>query len=223
MGAAAELDEDAIPAWQVAGEWFDVCSCYVPCPCTFAQPPTNNACEVLFAYRINEGHFGETPMKGLKVVILASLVGNVWAGAKLDAGVIFDASADDRQRRGLELIFTGKAGGWMGQFTQTIRTVTGVAYADISVEIDRSLERWHVAVPDLVDAGGIAPTGPTADPTKRVQTFNAPGSEVGPTDAPVTWGKSVTGRRRAFGFDQDLPAGRNSKHMPFAWSGPDPQ
>jgi hypothetical protein len=105
---------------------------------------------VLFAYRINEGHFGEPPMEGLKVVILASLVGNVWAGAKLDAGVIFDASADDQQRRGLELIFTGKAGGWMGQFSQTIRTVTGVEYAVISVKIDRSLERWRVAIPDLV-------------------------------------------------------------------------
>jgi len=90
-------------------------------------------------------------------------------------------------------------------------------------EIDRSLERWRVAIPELVDAGGIALTGPTADPTKRVQSFNPPGSEVGPTDAPVTWGQSVTGRWRALGFDQDLPSGRNSKHIPFAWSGPDPQ
>jgi hypothetical protein len=47
MGAEAEVREDAIPAWQIAGEWFDVCSCYVPCPCTFAQAPTNNACDWL--------------------------------------------------------------------------------------------------------------------------------------------------------------------------------
>jgi hypothetical protein len=139
--------------------------------------------------RINEGHFGETPMDGLKVVILASLVGNVWARAKLDAGVIFDASADDRQRRGLELIFTGKAGGWMGQFTQTIRTVTGVAYADISVEVDRSLQRWHVAVPDLVDAGGIALTGPTADPTKARADIQCAGERGWPYRCPGDLGQ----------------------------------
>ncbi len=33
-----------IPLWQVVGDWFDVYSCNIPCPCEFAQPPTNNVC-----------------------------------------------------------------------------------------------------------------------------------------------------------------------------------
>jgi hypothetical protein len=213
----------AIPSWQVSGDWFDVCSCNVPCPCTFAQAPTGNSCEVLFAYRIAEGRYGETVMDGLKVVMLASLVGNVWDGAKLDACVFFDAAGSAAQRQALEMIFTGKAGGWMKQFMPVVRTVRGVEFADISIEIDSALEHWRVAIPQKVDASGVALTGPTADPRKRVQTFNAPGSEIGPTDAAVTWGKSVAGRWDAFGFSQDLPAGRNSKHIPFRWSGPDAQ
>ena len=221
MTEQTSAHSEAIPAWRVAGDWFDVCSCNVPCPCTFAQAPTGNHCEVLFAYRINEGQYGATPMAGLKVVMLANLTGNVWDGSKLDAGVFFDAAADADQRRALEAIFTGKAGGWMKQFMPAVREVKGVEYADISVDVDNALERWSVAVADKVDASGIALTGPTADPTKRVQTFNSPGSEVGPTDAPATWGKSVTGRWKAFGFDQDIPAGQNSKHIPFDWSGPD--
>ena len=32
-----------IPQWHVAGDWFDVCSCDIACPCIFGQPPTNNA------------------------------------------------------------------------------------------------------------------------------------------------------------------------------------
>lgn len=216
-------DDAVIPPWQISGDWFDVCSCNVPCPCTFAQAPTGNTCEVLFAYRITEGHFGETSMDGLKVVMLASLVGNVWEGAKLDACVFFDAAGDPQQRRALEMIFTGKVGGWMKQFMPVVRTVKGVEFAEISIEIDSALEHWSVAIPQIVDASGVALTGPTADPGKRVQTFNAPGSEIGPTDAAVTWGKSVAGRWDAFGFSQNLPAGRNSKHMPFAWSGPDAQ
>jgi hypothetical protein len=34
-----------IPNWHIAGEWFDNCSCAVPCPCTFAQAPDNGFCE----------------------------------------------------------------------------------------------------------------------------------------------------------------------------------
>lgn len=213
--------EAGIPPWSVHGDWFDVCSCAVPCPCTFAQAPTGNACEVLFAYRISEGHFGNTPLDGLKVVMLASLVGNVWEGARLDACVFFDAAGDTAQRLALQRIFTGQAGGWMKQFMPVVRTVRGVAFADIRIEIDDALEHWSVDIPQTVEASGVALTGPTADPGRRVQAFNAPGSEVGPTDAPVTWGKSVAGRWDAFGFSQDLPAGRNSKHIPFRWSGPD--
>lgn len=211
-----------IPQWAVRGDWFDVCSCTVPCPCTFAQAPTGNACEVLFAYRISEGHFGPVRLDGLRVVMLASLVGNVWEGSRLDACVFFDAAGDAAQRQALELIFTGRAGGWMKQFMPVVRTVRGVAFADIDIDIDDALERWSVSIPDAVEASGIALTGPTADPGRRVQTFNPPGSEVGPTDAAVTWGKSVVGHWDAFGFTQDIPAGRNSKHIPFGWSGPDP-
>jgi hypothetical protein len=27
------------PRWWMKGDWFDVCSCNVPCPCSFAQAP----------------------------------------------------------------------------------------------------------------------------------------------------------------------------------------
>jgi len=213
---------EVIPAWRLSGEWFDVCSCNTPCPCTFAQPPTGNHCEVLWAYRINEGHYGTTPMAGLKVVLLANFDGNLWDGGKLDTGVFLDAAADDDQRRALAAIFTGQAGSWMAQFVpEHVRELKGVEFADISVEVDKSLECWSVKVADKVNASGVPLSGGTSNPAKRIQSFNPPGSEVGPTEAPVTWGKSVAGRWNAFGFDQDIPAGQASKHIPFDWHGPD--
>lgn len=133
--------------WHIAGEWFDVCSCNSPCPCTFAQPPTNNHCEVLWAYRINSGHYGGTPMAGLHVVLLAGFDGNLWGGAMLDCGFFFDARANEIQRAALVNIFTGKAGSWMSQFVPThVRQVNGVEFADIAVEIDSKLERWSVKI-----------------------------------------------------------------------------
>lgn len=217
------IETPAIPSWQISGEWFDVCSCNTPCPCTYAQPPTGNHCEVLWAYRINEGHYGTTPMTGLKVVLLSNFDGNLWDGAQLETGIFLDAAADDNQRQALASIFTGQAGGWMAQFVPAkVKGVRGVEFADITVEVDSKLERWSVKVSDKVDASGIPlMAGPTSDPTKLLQSFNPPGSEVGPTEDAVTWGKSVTGRWQAFGFDQNIPAGQASKHIPFAWHGPD--
>jgi hypothetical protein len=34
-----------VPAWNAKGEWFDVCRCNVPCPCSWAQPPDVNGGE----------------------------------------------------------------------------------------------------------------------------------------------------------------------------------
>jgi hypothetical protein len=162
-------------------------------------------------------------MTGLYVVLLAGFDGNIWNGAKLDCGFFFDAKADATQREALVNIFTGKAGSWMSQFVpERVRQVNGAEFADITVEIDSNLERWSVKVDDRVDASGEPMYGPTSDKSKLLQSFNPPGSEVGTTDAPVTWGKGTGGRWTAFGFEQNIPAGQASKHIPFDWHGPDP-
>jgi len=64
-----------IPQWHVAGDWFDVCSCDIACPCIFGQPPTNNVCHGVLAYRIREGYFGDVTLADLKLVLVISLRG----------------------------------------------------------------------------------------------------------------------------------------------------
>jgi hypothetical protein len=48
-----------IPSWNIVGDWFDNCSCAVPCPCTFAQAPDNGFCESVLFWRVREGHYGD--------------------------------------------------------------------------------------------------------------------------------------------------------------------
>ena len=36
-----------VPAWHAKGEWFDVCRCNVPCPCSWAQPPDDDYCDAV--------------------------------------------------------------------------------------------------------------------------------------------------------------------------------
>jgi len=212
-----------IPAWHVRGDWFDVCSCNIPCPCEFAQAPTDNFCEGVLAYHIGAGRYGDAVLDGLNVVMVSRFTGDLWGGTSEDweVGVFLDARADDAQRAALESIWSGQAGGWMRGMTRMIKRVRGKAVADIRFELDGELARWRVEIPNLVRAGAAALTGPTADPAHRVQTINPPGSEVGPSGKVATWGASTEAFWNAFGFAQDYVAGRSSKHLPFEWSGPD--
>ena len=45
--------------WHLTGDWFDVCKCAIPCPCTFAQPPTYGDCEGVLVWHIREGSYGD--------------------------------------------------------------------------------------------------------------------------------------------------------------------
>ena len=75
-----------------------------------------------------------------------------------------------------------------------------------------------------VSASAVALTGPTADPNKRVQLINPPGSEVGPGEHVVaTWGVGEMAQSdpTLFGDFKLDKIKTSSKHIPFIWSGPE--
>jgi hypothetical protein len=208
-----------VPKWQVSGDWFDVCKCAIPCPCTFAQPPTEGDCDGILAWHIGEGHFGEVGLDGLNVVALATFDGNIWAGAKADMGMFVDERADEPQRVALQTIWSGQAGGWPGDFGEMIGNVRGMEFAQIDFEVDDDLGSWRVEIPGKLLGEAEALSGPTTRDEGRVQLHNAPGAEVGPGQV-ATWGKATTDRADAFDFSWER-SGKSSKHFPFDWSGPD--
>jgi hypothetical protein len=204
--------------WHLRGEWFDVCSCKLPCPCTFAQEPTHGDCLFTLAWQVHEGHYEDVRLDGLGVVALGEFEGNMWIGdpdATMKLMFYIDAKGDERQREALEQIFTGKAGGWPGEFGSLIGELRGIEYAPIHFEAHPELEHWKVEIPGRVDAGATALTGPTADPSRRVQLVNAPGSEVGPGQV-ATWGVVTADHAEGFEFSHAYH-GQSTKHFPFDW------
>jgi hypothetical protein len=211
---------DTIPEWRLAGDWFDVCSCDIPCPCEFAQAPTNNLCQGILAWHIREGRFGDVRLDGLNLVAVGAFEGNIWDGeARVTLGLFIDERADDRQRQALQTIFGGQAGGWPAQFASLVGEMRGVEFVPIEFEIAGDLAFWRAEAPGPVVARAEALTGPTTPPGARVQTLNPPGSDVGPGGA-ATWGVATANRTDAFGFSWQWD-GKSSKHIPFDWSGPD--
>jgi hypothetical protein len=204
--------------WHLRGDWFDVCSCKLPCPCSFAQEPTHGDCLFTLVWHIGEGHFGDFDLAGLNVISLGEFAGNMWIGdpnAKMKLMFYIDAKADADQRQALERIFTGKEGGWPAEFASLIEELRGIEYAPISFDAGDDLAYWQAKIPGKVDLRVDALTGPTSDPTRRVTTTNAPGAEVGPGQV-ATWG--VVKQDHAVGFDWSHEhRGGSSKHFPFDW------
>src|ERR687891_415452 len=190
----------SIPSWTASGDWFDVCKCSIPCPCEFAQTPSYGDCDGVLAYHIKKGQYGQISLDGLNVMALADFKGNIWAGnTKVNIAVFFDERANEEQRNALNMIFTGKAGGFMAEFARLIGEVRGIEYAPIKFEIAEDLSYWSAEIPGKVIAKGEALTGPMTPPGKRVQTLKPPGSEVGPGTV-ATWGRTVTNEVDAMGF-----------------------
>jgi len=205
--------------WRVAGDWFDVCKCAIPCPCTFAQAPTYGDCEGILAWHIRDGHYGDTRLDELNVVALGYFEGNIWEGkTKATMGMYMDERADDSQREGLTVIFSGQGGGWPGEFASFIGEVRGIEYVPITFEIADDLAYWAAEVPGKATARAEALTGPTTPEGQRVQVHNPPGAEVGPGQV-ATWGRATADRADGFGFKWEWD-GRSSKHFPFDWQGP---
>lgn len=208
-----------IPSWKASGDWFDVCKCKIPCPCEFAQEPTFGDCEGVLAYHINKGHYGDTSLDGLNALAIGAFEGNIWAGnTKVTMGLFFDERADQKQREALQMIFSGKAGGFMAEFAKLIGEIKGIDFAPIKFDISEDLSQWSAEIPGKVLAQAVALGGPMTPPGKRVQTINPPGSEVGP-GAVATWGTAVKDEVDTMSFKWKRE-GRSSKHIAFNWEGP---
>ena len=217
------MDQNAasdVPQWHVKGDWFDVCRCDIPCPCEFAQAPTDNYCDGVLAWHIREGHYGDVRLDGLNIIGMGSFEGNLWAGeGEVSMGLYIDERADERQREALQMIFGGQAGGWQAEFAELIGEMRGVEFVPIELEVADDLAYWRATIPGKVEAAAEALTGPTTPEGQRVQLLNPPGSEVGPSGTVATWARATADRAEGFGFKWEWD-GKSSKHLPFEWSGP---
>jgi hypothetical protein len=109
------------------------------------------------AYHVRSGQYGEASLDGLNVLGLVYFKGNIWAGeTKASIGLFFDEKANPKQREALQMIFSGKAGGFMAEFAKLIENVRGMEYAPIRFELSDDLSRWSAEIPGKVVANSFS-------------------------------------------------------------------
>src|SRR5215212_4180318 len=59
------------PAWKIAGDLEEACSCDPACPCWFESKPTKMNCGGVQVLFINKGAYGDTKLDGLAIANFA--------------------------------------------------------------------------------------------------------------------------------------------------------
>ena len=132
-------------SWYARGLIFENCSCTLVCPghMHFSQQCTYERCKGYWAMRIDEGMFGGVSLAGTRSVIAFDTPQRMIDGGWLQT-IIIDESASDAQRRALETIFTGQAGGPWAKLAAFVATRQPTEYRVVTFEDEGAVKRASI-------------------------------------------------------------------------------
>ena len=136
----------ASPFWYARGLIFENCSCALVCPghMHFSQNCTHERCKGYWAVRIDEGTFGEVLLAGTRAVVAFDTPRRMIDGGWLET-IIIDESASDAQRRALETILMGRAGGPWEKLASFVATRQPTEFRAIAFEDEGPVKRGSIA------------------------------------------------------------------------------
>ncbi|MCH4564545.1 DUF1326 domain-containing protein [Halomonas sp. EGI 63088] len=93
--------------WSIESVTFGNCNCDYNCPCQFELRPTRGHCRGFEVGQIEQGHFGDTSLDGLRWALLYAWPGAIFEGNGTMQAII-DERADERQRQALIAVLHGE-------------------------------------------------------------------------------------------------------------------
>src|SRR5215210_4380941 len=198
-------------AWQIAGTYFETCSCEVVCPCTasLALGADYDRCKVTLVFHVTDGDVEGTDVSGLTVAAVADTP-KVMSEGNWRLGVFIDDSASDQQAEKLGAVFGGQLGGPMEALGPLVAENLGVKRAPIEVR-EEGL-RHSIKIGDAVDfeIEDVVSVGvESGEPARLTGIFHPAGSEL-------TISKATRSSINAFGIEYEGKSGFSNSH--FAWS-----
>jgi hypothetical protein len=194
-------------AWSLAGQYIEACNCDVACPCIFGSDPTPGVCTYLGGFHIEKGSMGVLRLDELNFAFAIFSPGKMSLG-NWEAAYYVDQRATESQRRALETILTGKAGGVFSAWASAFGNFYGVSSVPIEFLADGKKRSLVVS--------GIAEMHIQAiDRGWGQDTTISPGT-FGPE---FTVAKSEKLSMSDHGWKWDI-SGKNGFYSPFSVSGP---
>ncbi len=203
----------AHPAWQVAGDYFETCSCDYVCPCiltNMAAKPTKGDCTFAMAFQIERGRFGTVTLDGLGFAVVGMTPGVMGEG-NWKVGVIVDERASAEQEQALVGIASGQAGGPVAALGPLVGSFLGAEKKPIRFE--RTGLRRKVTIPGVLEqeAEGVPSLAKSGEPMFLEGTMH-------PANSRLALMRALRSRLSVFGLRWDDTSGRNNGHFaPFSW------
>jgi len=138
-------------SWFAKGLLFENCSCTLVCPghMHFSQLCTHDRCKGYWAFRFDDGVFEGVSLKGVRAVIVFDTPQRMIDGNWTQT-IIIDESASADQRRVLQTMFSGKAGGPWGKLAPFVTKHLPVEFRHIEFADDGATKR--VSIKDRLTA-----------------------------------------------------------------------
>jgi len=143
--------------WRITGREYSNCNCDYGCPCQFNALPTTGDCSAIAGYLIDQGHFGDVKLDGLRVVGIYTWPGPIHEGNG-SLKMIIDERADDAQRDALLKIVMGEETEEMATMWAVFATMVTTVYDPVFMAIDLGIDvderTSHISVEGLVESKG---------------------------------------------------------------------
>jgi hypothetical protein len=158
--------------WEIKGRELATCNCDWGCPCQFNARPSKGSCEAVVGIQIDQGHYGQTRLDGLRSVGVFSWPGAIHEGHG-KALVIVDARADPAQRDALLKILSGEdtepGATIFNVFAATYEKMFDPLFKPIALEIDIEARRGRIEVDGAVEASAEPIRNPVTGREHRVR------------------------------------------------------
>lgn len=162
----------ATTEWMIKCKEYGNCNCAYGCPCQFNALPTHGDCCAVNAFEIEEGHFGDVKLDGLRAACLYRWPGAVHQGNGT-MQLIVDKRADEKQRDALHRIMSG-------QETEDMATMWWVysamspnkletIFETIDFEVDVDARRARLVIAGVVESVGVPIKNPVTGQDHRVR------------------------------------------------------
>lgn len=199
-------------AWKIDGQYFENCSCDVPCPCTVSLDlgADRDRCNAFLVFQVESGEVDGVDVSGLTVAAIADTP-KVMTDGNWRLGVLIDANASDEQAEKLGAVFGGQLGGPMEALAPLIGEQLGVERVAMEVSHENGTHRIKVGDDGEIEVQEIVPFGKEdGTPARLTGIFHPAGDDF-------AIAKATKSNVSALGLDHSFE-GRSGFASPFSWA-----
>lgn len=200
--------------WRIEGQYFENCSCDMPCPCTvtFDAGADLDRCNAFLVFHVESGEVDGVDVGGITVAAVIDSP-KVMTDGDWSLGVLVDERASDEQMGKLLEVFGGQRGGPMEALAPLVGRQLGVERLRMEIHEEdgrhvlRAGEAVDVEVEDLVPFGVEDGTPAKLDGVAH------------PAGSTLTIARTTRARWNVFGRSVEHGPRTSGFAAPFAWSG----